>query len=721
MYAKSVCKAPVSRLAISAWRPACLVVLLSLGTFARTSPADTGAEGTWNGTWVRGDAVGITFEWTLESDGSMTGCWRKSLEPWVSATITACVSGTYRYYSRTGVLSIQADGWKYNVQGYDIYIETNIDGTVSGNSASGNSSTSYDIYQRGHLVGSDTDESTWQATRVSSVVVIYVDAGASPGGDGLSWGTAYKYLQDGLANANVSGDDIWVAAGTYKPDEDDANPGGSSSQTDTFQLIDGVGIYGGFAGDETSLDERDWATNETILRANRRPVPPFLSSYHVVTGSGTNANAVLDGFTITAGNADGSNPHDRGGGMYNYEGSPTVTNCTFSGNIAYYGGGMYNNSSSPTVTNCAFSSNSAETGGGMFNDSSSPTVTNCAFSSNSAYQDGGGMYNDEGSPTVTNCTFSSNSAYEDGGGMYNYKSSPTVTGCTFSDNLAADYGGGMLNGEGSPTVTNCTFSGNSASRAGGGMYNNGGNPTVTNCMFSGNSADLGGGGMCNYDFSNPTVTNCTFSGNRADFAFAGGGMYNHHYSNPALTNCILWGNTAPGGAQIYNDGTSSTAVNYCCVEDWSGGGWGNIGDDPNFVDPNGPDEIVGTEDDNIRLSADSNCIDAGDNTAIPPDTVDLDEDGNTSELTPLDLDGQDRFVDDPNTSDTGVIILRPVYYTANVDMGAYEWYGGPGCGDAEHPYPPGDLSGPDGVPDCFLDFYDFAVWAAHWMEYTGPD
>ena len=50
--------------------------------------------------------------------------------------------------------------------------------------------------------------------------VIYVDADASSGGNGTSWGTAYKYLQDALADANVSGNDIWVAEGTYKPDED---------------------------------------------------------------------------------------------------------------------------------------------------------------------------------------------------------------------------------------------------------------------------------------------------------------------------------------------------------------------------------------------------------------------------------------------------------------------------------------------------------------------
>ena len=129
-------------------------------------------------------------------------------------------------------------------------------------------------------------------------------------------------------------------------------------------------------------------------------------------------------------------------------------------------------------------------------------------------------------------------------------------------------------------------------------------------------------------------------------------MYNSN-SSPTLTNCILWGNTAPTGAQIYNDGTSSATVSYCDVQ----GGWagtGNINANPLFVDADGPDNIVGTEDDNLRLSSGSPCIDAGDNNAVPGGIV-------------TDLDGLSRFFNDPATSDTGNG-TPPI-----VDMGAYEY------------------------------------------------
>ena len=390
----------------------------------------------------------------------------------------------------------------------------------------------------------------------------YVDADATGANNGSSWEDAFKHLQDALADANVSGDDIWVAEGTYRPDENTANPGGTGSRSATFQLKNGVGIYGGFAGYESSLDERDWQTNETILSGDIGiPVDNWDNSYHVVTGSNIEPNAILDGFTITAGNSAWSG----GGGMRNSNSSPTVTNCTFGGNYAWFGGGMFNENSSPTLTNCTFSENSAANfgGGGMCNwIGSNPTLTNCTFSDNSAWS-GGGMKNQSSSPTLTNCTFTGNSAY-------------------------SEFGGGGL---------------------GGGMGNFRSSPTLTNCIFSSNSAETWGGGIVNYDYSNPTITNCTISENSANDD--GGGMFNSE-SSPTVTNCILWGNTAPDGPQIYNYGTSSPTVTYCDVE---GGYNGNINADPLFVDP--PD--------NLRLSFGSPCIDAADNTAVPSGvTTDLD-------------------------------------------------------------------------------------------------
>ena len=315
--------------------------------------------------------------------------------------------------------------------------------------------------------------------------IIYVKADATSANNGTSWADAYTDLQTALTAAN-SGDEIWVAAGTYKPTT-------GTDRTATFQLKNDVALYGGFAGGETVRDQRDWETNVTILSGDIGTVGDNSdNSYHVVTGSGTDDTAVLDGFTVTGGNADGYHACYYGaGGMYNDKGSPTVTNCTFSSNSATYrGGGMFNWYSSPTVTNCTFSDNSAHIyfaeGGGMANRSSNPTVTNCTFSDNSAYF-GGGMYNAWSNPMLTHCTFSGNSATS-GGGMSNWSdSSPILTNCTFSNNSTTYQGGGMYNSQSSPTLANVTFSDNSANQ-GGGMYNSFSDPMVVNCTFSGNSA-----------------------------------------------------------------------------------------------------------------------------------------------------------------------------------------------------------------------------------------
>ncbi|MHC4676184.1 MAG: LamG-like jellyroll fold domain-containing protein [Planctomycetota bacterium] len=495
---------------------------------------------------------------------------------------------------------------------------------------------------------------------------MFVDASASFGGDGESWGTAYKYLQDALAGT-ISGDTIYVAEGTYKPDQfDDPNyvPG---DRTDTFQLISGVALYGGFPSGGSGPGDRDPNRYETILSGDLAGNDVGFTnndenSYHVVTAISVDSTAVLDGFTITAGNADGVG-HLKGGGMYNGNTSVTVTNCIFSANFAELrGGGMSNqNGSNPSLTNCSFTGNSSNTnGGGMGNFKASPTLTDCVFRGNEATNDGGGMYNLTLASSGVDCN-------------------PVLINCTFTDNLAL-HGGGVYNwvdglfgaGGCSPTLINCAFLGNETDPGGlgGGMCNLiNSTPTVINCIFSGNSADPGGSGAGGAILNNDadlTVANCSFGMNSA---FGTGGLFNT-LGTATLTNCIFWGNTQNAGsvesAQIYNDATLT--INYSCVQGWTGGlgGTGNIGTDPCFVDTDGPDDTAGTQDDNLRLSAGSGCIDAGDNSAVPADTADLDGDGDTSEPTPNDLDGSPRFINDVDVTNTGNGI-GPI-----VDMGAYE-------------------------------------------------
>jgi hypothetical protein len=432
---------------------------------------------------------------------------------------------------------------------------------------------------------------SFAVTATVQSATLVVDVANCPGpGDG-SVGDPYCSIQTAIDNA-VDTDEIVVAPGTY------------------FETID-------FLGKAIWLHSSD-GPEVTIISANG----PVGADTAVTCDSGEESTTVLDGFTITGGSGTLFNNFPRGGGMFNNNSSPTVTNCTFSDNTATYGGGMYNhNGSNPSLTNCTFSGNTAAAfGGGMYNSCNSPTVTNCTFSGNSAGF-GGGMNNSNSSLTVTNCMFSGNSAnLGGGGGMDNINSSPTVTNCTFSGNTAAG-GGGMCNVNSSPAVINCTFTGNTAAQNGGGMSNSFFNSlTVTNCTFRGNSAT--NGHALAFDSSNQCCPN-----------------------ELLMTNCILWN----GGDEIWNNDGSTITINYTNVQ----GGWpgtGNIDADPMFVDPGNGD---------YRLQAGTPCIDAGDNTAVPQGIT-------------IDLDGNPRFLDVPETPDTGNGEL-PI-----VDMGAYEALGG-GC------------------------------------------
>lgn len=268
--------------------------------------------------------------------------------------------------------------------------------------------------------------------------------------------------------------------------------------------------------------------------------------------------------------------------------------------------------------------------GGMQNTGSSPTVTDCVFDGNMAtFGFGGGMFNEFGSaPTVTDCTFIGNTVFAGGGGMYNTDSSPTVTDCAFVDNTASGFGGGGMNNKdnSSPVVTACLFVGNTA-QFGGGMGNEHSILTVRNCAFSGNTANSTGGGMWNND-STPSITGCSFSGNTATLS-TGGGIFNTGIagSSPPITNCVLWGNNLD---EIFNNGAGDTpTVSFSDVEGGIGAGsidgGGNVDADPAFVDLDGADNTIGTEDDDLRLQGVSPCINSGDPGYVPqPGETDLD-------------------------------------------------------------------------------------------------
>ena len=385
---------------------------------------------------------------------------------------------------------------------------------------------------------------------VAAGKIIYVDGDATGAHNGSSWENAYFYLQDALADANSAEKpiEIRVAQGIYMPDRE-SPPGRNrkavapGDREATFRLINGVTLNGGYAGlGEPDRNAKDIELYETILSGN-------LNSYHVVTGSGTDDSAVLDGFTVTAGNANGpTGPDDdrykfkHGAGMYNVSGSPIVANCTFTGNSAYYGGGMDNKLGNPTIVNCIFSRNGV---GGMKNELSTVTLTNCTFTRHSQC----GMINWDSSLTLTNCTFIENSSSCGGGIGSTGRSTLNLTDCTFIRNSAGTAGGGMDGGTG--TLTNCAFIANEANHCGGGICS--GSFTLTNCTFIANKAGNWGGGMYNDTVS--SVTNCSFSGNSAEI---GGGIY-HYGSNSGeliLTNCTFTGNSA-----LYGNSLASHNIN----------------------------------------------------------------------------------------------------------------------------------------------------------------
>ena len=196
--------------------------------------------------------------------------------------------------------------------------------------------------------------------------VLFVDDDAAGGGGGATWDTAYRFLQDALAIASDPDQgitEIRAAQGVYQPDRDEANPQGTGERAATFLLMNGVTLMGGYAGiGADDPDARDIEAYETILSGDLLgddgPAGTFENndenSYHVTTGSDTDKTAVLDGFIITAGNADDFSAQDttRGGGLCIVNGSPTISSCESIVNFgAGRGGGMYNQTAKPVAMN----------------------------------------------------------------------------------------------------------------------------------------------------------------------------------------------------------------------------------------------------------------------------------------------------------------------------------------------------------------------------------
>ena len=241
-----------------------------------------------------------------------------------------------------------------------------------------------------------------------------------------------------------------------------------------------------------------------------------------------------------------------------------------------------------------------------------------------------------------------NGAGPSGAGMNMIDVSPTVTNCIFLNNVGTN--GALFIDNASPAITNCRFLGNSATSSGGAIFIRSlGEPIITNCVFSGNTADGDGGAIATDAGSSFRLTNCTFSMNTAG---GSGGAISSLAASATLANCILWGD-AP--AEVFVGlGIDFTHCDIQGGEPIRAGG--NFNADPLFVDADGPDDMPGTLDDNLRLQTGSPCIDAGRDALLPT----IDEAGLVPTLgatfadaaIPHDLDGNARVFDSPHVPAT---------------------------------------------------------------------
>jgi hypothetical protein len=510
--------------------------------------------------------------------------------------------------------------------------------------------------------------------------IIYVDADANGFKNGTSWLHAYKDLQEALHTARTCGcEQIWVAEGTYKPTK-------RSARSTSFELIDGVAIYGGFPPGGGGWPQRNPNVYETILSGDIAALNDYNdNSYHVVKAVDVN-NAVLDGFIITAGKADGSDANAYGGGIYFKDSTNlNVTYCNFSDNASYRGGGLYNDFSDLNINNCIFSNNSAYYGGAVFNDESEPYIINCIFTSNAANQHGGGIYSDDSNLNVTKCVFTGNTATASsskGGGMYNQNGSlVAIANCIFSGNTSYDKAGGINNNYSGVSLTNCTVTGNSA-WDGGGMRNVASSGViVTNCIFWNNVVGeiLNDSNTCSLNVYYSDVKGgwsgegnidkdpCFYSVEDSSGSWTENATYDSSSFQSTLTDENAdWAVNELAGRFVNPD--TNQALQFFIVSN-----------DVNTINVLGNVESIAGEGDpyqiyDYHLTVDSVCIDAG----YPQ--------GDYTGWK--DIDGEPR-VFDGDANGTGI-----------VDMGADEYY-----------WSPADING-----DGFVNFFDYAFFASAWQS-----
>jgi len=430
----------------------------------------------------------------------------------------------------------------------------------------------------------------------------YVNINVTGGGtsNGLTWSDAFPDLQQALATV-VEGDTIWVAEGIYFP----------TTTTDrhiSFEVKNGVAVYGGFSGTETSIVQRDFLAHPTILSGDIGVSGDSTdNSYTVVYIAFTDNSTVMDGFIIRDGRADNSLITELfygrgkcGGGLYingfGGSSSPRIFNCFFENNFALnHGGGVYmngrsNGSTSPFFFQCSFYHNSAMSGGGgLFKDGGSNNagmahaIEKCNFYNNFSGTSGGGIFFEDSHGNlpliVLDCYFSENKCVNIGGGIFHNKSNSIgnsffIQNSHFKENEAIKGGGVGIFGW--TTIENsfilgCSFILNKASSQGGGIFIDGigyGSPgfTVQNCEFEENEAGFGGA-IANLFDGVFLVENSNFVNNHA--ISNGAGIYSNHET--IINGCKFSGNHSGniGGALFHQGLKKYVIVNSAFIGNYS--------------------------------------------------------------------------------------------------------------------------------------------------------
>ncbi len=435
---------------------------------------------------------------------------------------------------------------------------------------------------------------------ISASAQVFVDADASGANDGSSWDNAYTSLQDAL---DASETDVWIKTGVYKPE--------ALNGYIYYEVNSPKNIYGGFAGTESSIDERDISSNPTNINGDINDddsIVDFMLNrednanhlFHVTLAAG---QVIFDGLQMTNGTTDLENNDQedfllRGGAIFS-ESPIQVSNCEFRYNTAFSGGGIYVNfTSGSSVQNCVFDSNMsiAQGAGLMFNESTSPVCRSNQFISNQVVR--GALYTLYCTDAIVeDCRFEFNSIVLDGwggAGYFNWNSTNTmITNCEFSDNTGGNASGIYLDGrelEGAlqATLDNCTFDSNSNTNYGGVLYawttnyiirnsqfsgNFGPNATcfysgrttflMEDCSFITNNADFGPCGASYSIGTNGTFRNCDFLFNEA---FTSGGACMVGFTGQAhYENCLFENNVARFGGAIYMQNDTTKASFTDCV------------------------------------------------------------------------------------------------------------------------------------------------------------